>query len=454
MAAKRALVVDDSKSARLFLARMLEKYSIDVDSAESAEQAIEYLTHHRPPDVIFMDHLMPGMDGFQALTAIKNNPRTATIPVLMYTSQEGELYLGQARALGAVGVLPKQIQQADVSKVLHQLHLLPERRKSEPTFVQGAGAANEGDDESSGRPLTDAALREHLAELRRALVATLDNQSSRTQADLRATLEQALGRPSRPAGRAVPWGWIVAAIAGIVAGESLYIAHRESVERTALAAQVAQFDASLAAGPGAFGAGTSGGPGPGDSFAGPSTGTGASPAGPGAAATMAPSADSARVQPASLAQPAGARPVVEVVPFGEAPLAGSRLDALRQLFDRLTAEDYHGTVDIRIFPARFCLIGDPTDGYTLAPDATAYTQCTLVGADPSEPTPSLQHLSVGFADLAGSFRAASHGAADVQVELGDPKSMLVAYPPVSDSLTAGEWNHAASANNRIEIRVR
>ena len=117
MGAKRALIVDDSKSARLFLARILEKYELDVDNAENAESAIEYLATHRP-DVIFMDHMMPGMDGFQAVQAIKNNPRTATIPIMMYTSQEGELYLGQARALGAVGVLPKQIKQADVSKIL------------------------------------------------------------------------------------------------------------------------------------------------------------------------------------------------------------------------------------------------------------------------------------------------------------------------------------------------
>src|ERR1700761_3922129 len=125
MGAKRALIVDDSRSARLFLARMLEKYEIDVDSAESAEAAIEYLNTHRP-DVIFMDHLMPGMDGFQAVQAIKNNPRTATIPIMMYTSQEGELYLSQARALGAIGVLPKQIKHADVSKALEQLRLRPE----------------------------------------------------------------------------------------------------------------------------------------------------------------------------------------------------------------------------------------------------------------------------------------------------------------------------------------
>ena len=72
---------------------MLEAHELDVDTAESAESALEYLNGHRP-DVIFMDHLMPGMDGFEAVTAIKNNPDTATIPIMMYTSQQGELYVG------------------------------------------------------------------------------------------------------------------------------------------------------------------------------------------------------------------------------------------------------------------------------------------------------------------------------------------------------------------------
>src|ERR1700733_3698207 len=131
MTARRALVVDDSKSARAFLTRILERYELAVDGVETAEQAIEYLTVQRP-DVIFMDHLMPGMDGFQAVQAIKNNPRTATIPIMMYTSQEGELYLSQARALGAIGVLPKQIKHADVSKVLYQLNLAVDRRSNDP----------------------------------------------------------------------------------------------------------------------------------------------------------------------------------------------------------------------------------------------------------------------------------------------------------------------------------
>jgi CheY-like chemotaxis protein len=125
---KRALIVDDSRSARVILSRMLEQHGMAVDTAESAEQALEYLQQNRP-DVIFMDHLMPGMDGFQAVQAIKSDVQTATIPLMMYTSQEGELYVSQARALGAVGVLPKTVRPVDVSRVLYQLHLLPDRRQ-------------------------------------------------------------------------------------------------------------------------------------------------------------------------------------------------------------------------------------------------------------------------------------------------------------------------------------
>src|SRR5688500_5968283 len=196
MGAKRALIVDDSKSARAFLSRILEKYDIDVDTAESAEHAIEYLGHHRP-DVIFMDHLMPGMDGFQAVQAIKNNPRTAMIPIMMYTSQEGELYLGQARALGAIGVLPKQIKPADVSKVLYQLHLVQDRRTADQSSFRPLDASPVAANDVSSAPeaphsppplvpasimpgpVTDAVMREQFADLRRTLIVSLESQSDR-----------------------------------------------------------------------------------------------------------------------------------------------------------------------------------------------------------------------------------------------------------------------------------
>src|SRR5262245_66429843 len=75
---------------------------------------------------------MPGISGFQALEAIKKNPATATIPVMMYTSEEGEVFVGQARALGAIGVLPKTMQPVAVAQVLRSLHLIPSKTEPAP----------------------------------------------------------------------------------------------------------------------------------------------------------------------------------------------------------------------------------------------------------------------------------------------------------------------------------
>ena len=72
MAIKQALIVDDSKSARVVLKRMLEELDLVVNTVESATDAIDYLKRYQP-DVIFMDHMMPGMDGFEAVRHIKNN---------------------------------------------------------------------------------------------------------------------------------------------------------------------------------------------------------------------------------------------------------------------------------------------------------------------------------------------------------------------------------------------
>jgi CheY-like chemotaxis protein len=432
--ARRALVVDDSNAARTLLSRMLERYEIEVDSAESAEQALDYLGHHRP-DVIFMDHMMPGMDGLQAVQTIKNNPRTATIPIMMYTSQEGELYVGQARALGALGVLPKQIKPADVSKVLYQLHLLPERRTTEQSSFRRLDEADDAQAAPAPKPLTDAALREQFAELRRTLVAMLDSHSERIKAELRSMLEDApvgpLSLEERPKPAPSRTG-LIAAVAAIVAVLSLAVAAEQSLERRALSHELAALKAPPAA----------------RSAASQSASQALVPQLARAASAGAGAAGASR-RPASTA-----RPLVEVVPYGEDPLGGPRLDALRQLFDRLIAQSYHGTVDIRIVPGRFCLMGNASEGFSLAPDETAYSQCDVVGSVPDDSMPQSQRGSLAFADLAAGLRSASHGTVDVQVETGDETSTLVAYPPVSQSLTAGEWNRSGGANNRIEIRLR
>src|SRR6185503_13012374 len=137
--------------------------------------------------------------------------------------------LGQARALGAVGVLPKQIKPTDVSKVLYQLHLVPDRRTSEQTsFRPISVAVQEESEEGPATPapprvLTETSLREQFAELRRALVAGIDTQTDRITAEVRALLLEAMPPPSPVPESTVPpprtweWGWAVAAVALAIA---------------------------------------------------------------------------------------------------------------------------------------------------------------------------------------------------------------------------------------------
>jgi len=468
MGAKRALIVDDSRSARLFLARMLEKYEIDVDSAENAEAAIDYLGNHRP-DVIFMDHMMPGMDGFQAVQAIKNNPRTATIPIMMYTSQEGELYLGQARALGAVGVLPKQIKPTDVSKVLYQLHLVPDRRTSEQTSFRPVSipttevTTEEGSSSAAPAPrvLTETSLREQFAELRRALVAGIDTQTDRITAEVRAILLESLPPPaaSQPAKAERPWGWIVASVALAIAFASTLLWWRDfnllrSVARDldeVRAEVAAQRAAQVPAAPVAEALPSA-----------PESPEGGATPTPSVASSVAPGAAGAvpaagqggagATQPRKLAAPG--KPTVLAVPYGADALGGTRLDAVRQLLDRLARQNTSGVVEIKTYPGRFCLMGNPTDGYSVAPEETLYSKCDVVGNPTEEAQSPAQRTPLAFANLVGSVRNSTHGTLDVQVAQGDASATASPYPPPSAELTAGEWNRAASANNRIEIRLR
>ncbi len=139
MSSKLALVVDDSRMARYVLSKMLTEQGINVDSVESGEEALGYLCGKKP-SMIFMDHTMPGMDGFQCLRAIKNDPQTAMIPIIMYTSKEGEVYESQARALGAVDVLPKTLKPLMLTQVLERQNLLPNQEASIASASVGQAA--------------------------------------------------------------------------------------------------------------------------------------------------------------------------------------------------------------------------------------------------------------------------------------------------------------------------
>jgi CheY-like chemotaxis protein len=450
MSAKRALIVDDSRSARTILTRILQRYDLQVDGAASAEEAFEYLAA-KHPDVIFMDHLMPGMDGFQALHAIKNDPRTAAIPVMMYTSQEGEVYLNQARALGAVGVLPKQMRPDDVGRALQPLQLLGESPPVElvRAALTPAPTAAAADLDSPATSASDAApigmtpelrahfdalLRDHSVELRRFVAATLAQHTGQIIGEVRALMDgatpaAAAKKPSLPGplsrplhgGTAALWFGAAAALIAVAAGVFWYRAQLLEAARAAIASHA------------------------GVHAAGPTATT--TPAAPVAAAAGATTA--ANIAPTWAA--AETR-LVESVPFGEQPLGGSRVEAIRAVLDHLTASGFRGVVEIRSYPGRFCMQAGSPSPQMPAADA-AYAQCGRVGnpLDYADPR-SLQ--SPEFTALLAAQAGRGRGALDLQLVVGSADEVTTPYPLVSAPLTAGEWNRAAAANNRVLVRTR
>jgi len=478
---RRALVVDDSKSARAFLTRILERYELAVDGVESAEQAIEYLTIQRP-DVIFMDHLMPGMDGFQAVQSIKNNPRTATIPIMMYTSQEGELYLGQARALGAIGVLPKQIKNADMSKVLEQLHLLGEprtEREAAGSAAAGSAAASSaaagsatpsslaasapgeievveplpldtapppdmtserrGPNRPMAPPLAadmrlviEGMLAHHMLDVRRFIVENLESSADRIVSDVRMMMQDQTPPPAgfAPSERPADWRlWL--AVAGLAAAFLFGLQwSKQRGESATLAAQLATAQQQLAEtqqtllsvqATDAAADASAGAPGP-------------------DAAPPPPPADAVR-----------ASALVEAVPYGETPLAGARLERVSALLNRLGTQGFHGVVSIRSIPGRFCTVTGSSGMPVLAADALLASKCEQTGSPRDDNGSASQRQSVAFANMVSTARQNSGGKIDVQISAGSSDEVVTAYPALSDTLTAGEWNRVAAANNRVEV---
>lgn len=122
MAVETALVVDDSKSARIMLSRLVQKNGLEVAMVESGEEAISFLENSPLPDVIFMDHMMPGMDGLETTKLITANPKTSNIPILMYTSKEGPEYEQEMLASGAYGMLGKPAKPDRLKALIEELN--------------------------------------------------------------------------------------------------------------------------------------------------------------------------------------------------------------------------------------------------------------------------------------------------------------------------------------------
>lgn len=484
---KRALIVDDSRSARVILGRMLEQYGLAVDTAESAEQALEYLKQHRP-DVIFMDHLMPGMDGFQAVQAIKGDAQTATIPLLMYTSQEGELYVSQARALGAVGVLPKTVRPADVSRVLYQLHLLQDRRQDRTTLFRrpeppaAAGlqpvaqdarsdAASAADRAAGTTEPTDAArpmpgvspaalselsatlrqsvqqlVKDQLAEQRRFMLATFEAFARRLGSEMKEIAQKqpatVLELPPAEMPRGGWWPVFVTGLLAVVPACVLGFMYWQELETgREIGRQVTRLEqrvSALAEAPrwaeSPFSAAV------------PET----APFGA-AAASSAPAPPNVPPDTGAESPPPRTAPV-DYVPYGDVPFGGTRLEHLRTLAGTLQAQDFRGRIVLQYTAGDFCLTGSPADGFSVADPMLPLRKCDIVGNPFHDALSPAQRQTVDFANFAATLRRRSGG--EIVVDVVDAgRQAVIEYPEQTETTTAGAWNTVAAQNNRVETMV-
>lgn len=122
---KIALIVDDSRVARMTLKKLLLAYQFDVVELASGEEALDYLhADNAKPNIIFMDVMMGGIDGLTATQEIKKNPILHNIPVVICTGNDTEEDRNKALEVGAVTALSKPPIADDLDEIIAQLDSL------------------------------------------------------------------------------------------------------------------------------------------------------------------------------------------------------------------------------------------------------------------------------------------------------------------------------------------
>ncbi|WP_410499541.1 response regulator [Chitinibacter sp. S2-10] len=113
MAIKKILIVDDSPTERHFLGELLTKNGFQIMTLESGEEAV-LKTKELMPDLILMDVVMPGMNGFQATRTISRDEATKNIPIIMCTSKNQETDMVWAKRQGAVEYVVKPVDSQEL----------------------------------------------------------------------------------------------------------------------------------------------------------------------------------------------------------------------------------------------------------------------------------------------------------------------------------------------------
>ncbi|MDY0072091.1 MAG: twitching motility response regulator PilG [Thauera sp.] len=113
----KVMVIDDSNTIRRSAEIFLGQAGYQVVLAEDGFDALAKITDHRP-DIIFVDIMMPRLDGYQTCALIKKNPRLAPTPVIMLSSRDGLFDRARGRMVGSDEYLTKPFTKDSLLKAI------------------------------------------------------------------------------------------------------------------------------------------------------------------------------------------------------------------------------------------------------------------------------------------------------------------------------------------------
>jgi DNA-binding response OmpR family regulator len=126
----RVLVIDDEAPIRLLCRVNLEAAGIEVSEAEDGRAGLE-VARSNPPDVILLDVMMPGMDGWQVFTELLNDERTAAVPIVFLTARAELRDQARGLELGGVDYVTKPFNPLELAPLIEDLLARIERGEAE-----------------------------------------------------------------------------------------------------------------------------------------------------------------------------------------------------------------------------------------------------------------------------------------------------------------------------------
>lgn len=116
----KVMIIDDSKTIRRSAETLLKKAGCEVITAENGFDALPIISAQHP-DILFIDIMMPRLDGYQTCSLVKSNPNFSAIPIVMLSSKDGLFDRAKGRVVGAEEYLTKPFTREDLFGAIRSL---------------------------------------------------------------------------------------------------------------------------------------------------------------------------------------------------------------------------------------------------------------------------------------------------------------------------------------------